>query len=301
MLNSLNNLLQEENTRQSVQYKDEQYPIYFILSQPRGASSLLQQILLSNLEVGYINNFLAKFYKSPIFGLALEDDIIDKDYQSNFISTYGNTVGINEPHEWGWFWKNQLELADGEEHTKLNNFTALKHNLLSITNSRKLPLLIDNSFAISNLLKIKKEFKNIKIINMTRDLYYISNSFINASIKRYDDINILYGNTLKNKNIKNPIEQILFRVRSIQNEIDNVLEGFNEEDILHIDYEDIYHDSFNVVKKFHNFTKNSGIDLNYKKKHLPKLTYRNDPKLIKAQYKDDLDFYYKKYFGSKDD
>ena len=301
MIPLLNETLKEENNKKILDYKDESYPLYFIISQPRGASSLLQQLLLSNLEIGYINNFLAKFYKCPIFGLELEKGIIDKNYKSNFISNYGNTEGINEPHEWGWFWKNQLKLEKEEYISPLTDFTILKRNLLAITNTRKLPLIIDNAFAISNLLKIKKQFKNIKIINLTRDLYFVSNSFINASLKRYGDINVLYGNSPLNTKIDNPIEQIVYRVKSIQNEIDDVVKYFEDQDVLHIDYEEIYNNSFDVVQKFHSFVQLDNINLSYKEKHLPFLTYRNDKKLINDKYKDDLDVYYKKYFGINND
>ncbi len=305
MLNLMNEMLQEQNAKLVTKYKDEKYPIYFIIAQTRGASSLLQQLLSSNLDIGYISNFLAKFYKSPIFGLELEKDVVDKNYKSSFLSSYGNTSGLNEPHEWGWFFKEQLALKDAQYYTNKEEFNSLKSNLLAVTNIKKLPLLIDNVYAMSNILKIKKDFKNIKVINMTRDLYFISNSIINARLSRYSDINKFYGHPPKNieeiLKIKNPIKQIVFQVKSIQNEIDEILENFDDKDIINIDYEDIYKDSFGVIKKFHKFVQKDNINLKYKAKHLPSLTYRNDESLIKPEYKDDLNFYYKKYFGDRDD
>jgi len=305
MLNLMNETLQEQNAKLATEYKDEKYPIYFIIAQPRGASSLLQQLLSSNLNIGYISNFLAKFYKSPIFGLELEKDVVDKNYKSSFLSSYGNTSGLNEPHEWGWFFKEHLDLEGAKHYTDKEEFNGLKSNLLAVTNIKKSPLLIDNIYAMSNILKFKKDFKNIKIINMTRDLYFISNSIINARISRYSDINEFYGHRPRNieeiLKIQNPIEQIVYQVKSIQNEIDEILENFDNKDIINIDYEDIYKDSFGVVEKFRKFVQKDNINLEYKEKHLPELIYRNDESLIKAEYKDELDLYYKKYFGNVDD
>lgn len=79
-------------------------PVYFIVAQPRGASALFQQLIISNLEVGYISNFLAKYHDNHKIGLTLEKEILDKNFKSTFLSQYGNTEGSNEPHEWGWFW-----------------------------------------------------------------------------------------------------------------------------------------------------------------------------------------------------
>lgn len=301
----MNETLQEQNSKLITKYIDEKYPIYFIIAQPRGASSLLQQLLSSNLNIGYISNFLAKFYKSPVFGLELEKDVVDKNYKSNFLSSYGNTSGLNEPHEWGWFFKEHLGLEDAQHYTNKEEFRNLKSNLLAVTNIKKAPIIIDNIYAMSNILKFKKDFKNIKIINLTRDLYFICNSIVNARLSRYSDINEFYGHLPQNieeiLKIQNQVEQVVYQVKSIQNEIDEILENFDDEDIVNIDYEDIYKDSFGVVEKFKKFVLKDNINLEYKEKHLPKLTYRNDESLIKPEYKDELDFYYKKYFGSEDD
>jgi hypothetical protein len=300
MLKQINDALFNEHKKLLDNYVTSQYPIYFIIAQPRGASSLLQQLLMSNLKVGYISNFLAKFYKVPIFGMELEKDIFDAKYKSNFLSNYGNTLGFHEPHEWGWFWKEVLHLKGESYYSDDIDFEAVSKNLNAITSIKKLPLIIDNVYAMANLIKLKKELKNIKIINLTRDLYFISNSIINARISRYNDINQFYGHTPRNIDeilkIKNPIEQIVYQVKSIQNEIDEIVGCFASQDVLHVDYEEIYEDSDCVVSKFFEFVRKDGFILEKKEKHLPILSYRNDESLIKKEYKDELDFYYKKYF-----
>lgn len=301
MIQRLNELLASENNHLINQYTDEKFPIYFILAQPRGASTLFQQIITSNMHVGYISNFLAKFYKAPTFGLELEKDIIDPNFQSNFVSNYGNSQGLSEPHEWGWFWQDQLNLKGDEHYTKLESFPHLKQNLLSITNYKQQPLLIDNVYALSNLLKFKSEFNNIKLVVLTRDLYFICSSIINARLKRYDNINTFYGHKPHNYNelleIKNPIEQIVLQVKTIQEEINAISNSFKNEDILTIDYETIFANTYDVVEEFHQFVQKSAITLPMKEKHLPKLNYRNNPKLINQEFKEELDFYFNKHIG----
>lgn len=301
MLSLMNNILEEKNNLLSKQYKDETWPIYFIIAQPRGVSTLFQQLITSNLEVGYINNFLAKFYKAPLFGIELEKNTINREYKSNYSSNYGNTNGINEPHEWGWFWKDILNLENNEHYSNIIDFSQLKNHLLSITNSKKLPLILDNVYAMANILKFKNSFKNIRIISLTRDLYFICNSIINARLSRYDNINTFYGHPPKNINdllkVQNPIEQIVLQVKSIDDEIKNITSNFQQKDTFYIDYEDIYNDTYGVIEKFHTFVKKDNFDLKFKEKHLPKLSYRNDKKLINPKYKQDLDFYYAKHIG----
>lgn len=280
-------------------------PVYFIVAQPRGASSLFQQLIISNLEVGYISNFLAKYHDNHKRGLILEKEILDKNFKSTFLSQYGNTEGLNEPHEWGWFWQNKLNLQTPQHYSDNINYLDIKQSLDDITRYKNLPLIIDNVYAMANLTKLHNKISNIRMINLTRDLYFICNSIINARLSRYNDINMFYGHPPANieevLKIKNPIEQIVFQVKSIQNEIDLTIKSFDKEDVLDIDYKDIYNNSFDVVNKFHSFVKKDDINLVYKEKHLPKLSYRNDVNLINNLYKDELDFYYEKYFGNKND
>jgi hypothetical protein len=278
-------------------------PVYFIVAQPRGASSLLQQLLISNLEVGYVTNFLAKYYDDHKKGLKLEEEILDKNFKSTFLSNYGNTDGLNEPHEWGWFWQDKLNLTSPHHYSDDIDFNLVKQSMNDITAHKKLPLIIDNIYAMANLMKLNNNMNNVKMINLTRDLYFICNSIINARLSRYNDINQFYGHPPANIDeilkIKNPIEQIVMQVKSIQDEIDLTIKSFDEKDVLNIDYEEIYKDSFDIVTRFHDFVKQDGFELKYKEKHIPILSYRNDPSLIKDTYKDKLDFYYEKYFGDK--
>lgn len=302
----MNGLLAKENKKIIAKTNEQEYPIYFIIAQPRGVSTLFQQLITSNLQVGYISNFLAKFYDSVSFGLELEKEVLNTEYKSNFISNYGNTKGIHEPHEWGWFWQRQLNLAGDEHYTKQDNFNELYQTLSHITSQKKMPLLIDNVYAMSNILKFKGAFKNIKIINLTRDLYFICNSIINARLSRFNDIYEFYGHKPHNIDevlaIQNPIEQIVYQVKSLQNEINQIVKNFEHTSVLEIDYEEIFNDSFAVVNKFHTFVQEQDeIQLQYKERHLPKLSYRNDVKLIKSEYKEELDYFYEKYFGKKHD
>ncbi len=305
MLERLNDLLQSENEKLVSEYHDESYPVFFIVAHPRGASTLLQQILISNLHVGYISNFLAKFYKTPLFGLSLEKDILDSNYKSDCFSSYGNTSKINEPHEWGWFWKYMLCLEGQQHYTKLTDFSSLKQNLLGITNYRKLPLIIDNVYAMSNIVKFKDQINNIKIIDLTRDLYFVCNSIINARLSRYDDITHFYGHPPENiedvLKINNPIEQVVFQVKSIQDEIDVLKNCFSNHDIFTVDYDALFEDSSKVVDEFHYFTKQFNVNLDYKEKYIPELVSRNDSTLIRDEYKQELDYFYKKYFGNESD
>lgn len=300
-IKELNDSLQKSNDTQASHYNEQKYPLYLTVAQPRAASILFQQIVVSNLDMGYISGFLAKFYKAPLFGLFFEKDLVSKDFKSNFLSEYGNTFGFEEPHEWGWFWQHHLGLKAEEHYSEKKDLSSLRHNINAIIAIKNRPLIIDNVFAMSNIDKLKEIF-DIRIVYTKRDLYYICNSIINARVKRYGDITTFFGHRPKNVEsilrIKNPIEQIVVQVKSIQNEIDAILESFSSDAVFVVDYEEIYHTTYEVVEKFYDFVKNDGIELQFKERHLPKLSYRNDPKLIDPRYKEDLDLYYKKYFGN---
>ena len=68
-------------------------PVLAIVAPPRGASTLLQQILLSRFDIGYVSNIAARFWRVPLIGLRLHRETADPGYTSHFRSEYGLTEG----------------------------------------------------------------------------------------------------------------------------------------------------------------------------------------------------------------
>jgi hypothetical protein len=88
---------------------DESLPSLHIVGVPRSGTTLMTQLVCSYLDVGYINNLIARFWKAPVTGIQISQHLLDTGYRSTFSSEYGKTAHIQEPHEFNYFWADQLE------------------------------------------------------------------------------------------------------------------------------------------------------------------------------------------------
>lgn len=136
VLTSLNTTLAEAQ-REVLQDVGELHPTIHILGAPRSGTTLVSQLLPSFLNVGHINNLIATFWKAPVYGIELSKKLIGTNYKSTFQSDFGRTSGINEPHEFGYFWNHHLkydslaqEEADHEDNIDWEGLTYLIRNML---------------------------------------------------------------------------------------------------------------------------------------------------------------------------
>jgi hypothetical protein len=277
----------------------------FLIGLPRCASSFFIQILLSISNIGYINNRLAKFYKTPVIGLLIDQMLGKPDYLSTLNSTYGNTQGDHEPHEWGWFWQNELDLNKGEHYIGHGfSFKRIDRLLSAISDIKEVPVIYDSVFAMLNVALLKKKTSNTFVVYLKRDPFYIANSILNARELRYGNISSYYGYPPTNMNdlqkIKNPVEQVIAQVHSCINDIEESLKVFPEKDVFEIDYEDLVINQKDQIVRFENFVRDSvgfNLDFDYEKlESLPPIKSRNEKKLINKNCIKELEHYYKKYF-----
>lgn len=159
-LSLLNNTLSEA---ESSLYRDleEKYPAIHIVGAPRSGTTLLTQIVCSSLNVGYINNLIAAFWKAPLFGIQLSKKLLGTQYLSNFSSSFGRTNNIYEPHEFGYFWNYHLSYPDfqqrGAEHEQIIDWGRLKKTIINMAFAFDMPLLFKSvlmGFHAQHLFKI---------------------------------------------------------------------------------------------------------------------------------------------------
>jgi len=81
------------------------FPV-FIIGSPRAGTTLVYQAIVSKFNVEYPSNLVARFWKNPVLGYALQKNICSAEtYTSNFKSHHGYSVDkFLEPHECGYFW-----------------------------------------------------------------------------------------------------------------------------------------------------------------------------------------------------
>ena len=84
------------------------YPNLFIFGLPRSGTTLLAQLLISCLDIGYINNLIARFWKAPLQGIRLSRVLLKDRRAASFQSSYGVTSDLADTHEFGYFWTRWL-------------------------------------------------------------------------------------------------------------------------------------------------------------------------------------------------
>ena len=102
---------------QESMYKElpDRYPTVQVIGVPRSGSTLLVQAISSALDIGYIDNLIAAFWKAPLCGIALSRKLLPAKHNSSFESTFGRTADISEPHEFGYFWFSLLGYTEMRE------------------------------------------------------------------------------------------------------------------------------------------------------------------------------------------
>jgi len=83
---------------------DDAPPPIWVMGLPRSGTTLLTQVLSTGLDVGYINNLIARFWDAPLVGIRLSEMLLGRRGDSNWRSDYGKTTGLGEPHEFSYFW-----------------------------------------------------------------------------------------------------------------------------------------------------------------------------------------------------
>jgi hypothetical protein len=93
-------------------------PLIYVVGAPRSGTTLLSQVLSRFLDVGYINNLIARFWLRPSVGIGLSRLVLGGSgrEQIAFESEHGTTAGVAGPHEFGYFWRHWLQLDAQPTH-----------------------------------------------------------------------------------------------------------------------------------------------------------------------------------------
>ncbi len=133
---------------------DERLPTVHVIGAPRSGTTLLFQVLLSGLDVGYVDNLTAAFWRAPVTGLRLSRKL-GVEPQTSFGSEFGRTRGIAEPHEFGYFWNHHLAYPDlcerGPAHDGQIDWAGLRRVLLNMAEVRGAPMLFKPMLLIWHL------------------------------------------------------------------------------------------------------------------------------------------------------
>ncbi len=198
----------------------------FIIGAPRSGTTLLHQLMATHFRIGYINNFIARFWEAPHIGAYLSEKIFSIIPHSTYHSTYGRTHHIGDAHEFGYFWRRFFPntQTDYAQTIKKENARILKTELSYLTNILHKPLLFKNLTCGLRMAPITRLFPNARFIFVKRNITDTALSILRARKKIYGNYHLWWS--LRPRNIRrfqkmDYTQQIYHQIASTHEEIMN--------------------------------------------------------------------------------
>jgi len=245
VISSLNYQL-EKSQKDLLENVEELHPTIHILGAPRSGTTLVSQLIPSYLEVAHINNFIAAFWKAPIYGIELSKKLIKEPYTSSFSSDFGRTQNINEPHEFGYFWNYHLKYDSlhqkAKDHEDLIDWKYIALLLNNMTAAFQKPVIFKSFLLGFHAKALYNNLPKSKFIYIKRNLVDNVMSILklrkklNGNINTWGSIKPKQYNFLKDLNV---YEQVVGQIFCLEHEYLNQLEIIPESNKIFYNYEDL--------------------------------------------------------------
>ena len=255
------------------QMSGPQYPTIFIVGAPRSGTTLLSQVLVNYFRLGYVSNIMARFYKAPAFGARFSHLLmgtrLPQENSDLYISNFGRTYDLLEPHEFTYFWarwfgnKNETDYLDNHVFDLIDQGVLLKQ-LGDIERGQAFPVVYKNlflSYAIAFLAEvlpkaififIKREpiFNAMSLLNAREQFYGSKDKWLSVKPKEYPMLKSLM-----------PYEQVLGQVFYINKNIEKALSKLNENRVIQVFYEDFCAKPKQFLNSFADCVRYNGYEL----------------------------------------
>jgi LPS sulfotransferase NodH len=188
-----NILLRPRERRLVTRYHQPGAALCFIVGVPRSGTTLLHQLMARYLDVGYISNFVARYWMAPLhgsrewrrrYGTSAHGGVGD--------SQFGVAEGPHAPHEFSWFWRywapfeKSDQLTDAELRTI--DWTSPRRELEALGGWWQRPLVLKNLNHVDYHVEwFAGLFPGSRFVWIERELTYCAQSILQARRDRYGD------------------------------------------------------------------------------------------------------------------
>jgi hypothetical protein len=156
-------------------YRDlpERYATLHVIGVPRAGTTLATQLVAAHLDVGYINKLIAAFWKAPTAGIRLSRKLLPDSRPHAFASTFGLTRDVQEPHEFGYFWRWLLRYEDlsdlGDEHAETIDWHRVRRVLINMTWAFQRPIVFKSFWLGMHIRRIQSLLPKTCFLRVRRD------------------------------------------------------------------------------------------------------------------------------------
>ncbi len=244
VLEVMNQALSPKELELISNFDKPKYPIIFIVGAQRSGTTVLMQLITQLFNVSYPNNFIARYWDAPYIGAMLYKNLSDNldNNTLDFNSDLGYTIGLQGPHEFGYFWKKWFPWKSWEEpqYEKID-YSLLQKELAAWQNVNDNALIFKNLTILdSNIEILSKIFPNAFFVNVERDPIFNCQSTYQSRVKLFGNDKEWFGvkppeyTTIKKLSIA---EQIVYQIFYTRQNINKQLQKIENNRFVTISYE----------------------------------------------------------------
>ena len=193
-LQELNQTLREKEQEWYRDYPIE-HPFLFVYGLPRSGTTLITQLIAHSLDVGFINNLMARFYLAPLHGIRFSRALFGDQKATRFTSDYARTGELTDIHEFGYFWRYWLKketftgVTRAAQVEKEIDWQGLKKTLANMQHEFGKPMVFKNIFGSYHQVRLNEVLGKVLYIYIKRDILDSAISILEARKKYYSDLN----------------------------------------------------------------------------------------------------------------
>ena len=161
--------------QQEREYEDrpEHHPTLHVIGAPRSGTTLALQLICAHLDVGFINNLIAAFWRAPVYGIRLSRRLIPPNAEISYRSAYGRTQRIHEPHEFGYFWSRLLRYDTMEQkapaHDDEIDWENVRRVVTNMTHAMEAPIVFKSPLVGWHIARMHETMPRSCFVVIRRD------------------------------------------------------------------------------------------------------------------------------------
>jgi LPS sulfotransferase NodH len=235
-----------------------EHPLIFVVGAPRSGTTLLSQLLAYCLDVGFVDNFAARFWLAPVHGIRLSKLIAGGPEAGAFESEYARTSRPTDIHEFGYFWRHWLnkhtfdDVVHAAEHEDEIDWDGLRLTLANIQHELGRPLVAKNMLGAYHMPRLRRELGKVVFVCIERDPLDACVSILDARRKYYSDpaswwsyVPVEYP-LLKDLD---PWEQVAGQVHYLGAYYDHELAAVGADSSIRVSYQELCTDPAGVLRR----------------------------------------------------
>ena len=227
---------------------DTDYPTVFIFGVPRSGTTLSYQLIAQSLDLGYVNNLIARFWLSPQYGIALSKTVLGLQKNAEFNSSLGQTTDPFGPHEFAYFWNSWLRAKDINDLMAFDNpkpdidWPELGRTVRGMQGMFGGGIVFKTMYAPVHIREFAKTFSMPLFIYVERDPVDVALSILAARIAIYGRPDLWWSTYTPNYYALAELpfhQQIAGQVYSLRETYEKQMSLIPSELIMRIDYKDL--------------------------------------------------------------